>query len=268
MSGFTLCYRKIWEHPIFKGNALRVGVFQWMLHAAAFRPMKYNAGGCIVDLERGQLCASQAQICAETGITRQQLRSLLDALESNQAVTIKSANGATKGKSIITICNYDKYQGDNQDSNQADNQAATKRQPIKETTLNNSNKRDMRAEARDSAVEPEGFADFWEAYPHRGGVKRGRAVAVKKFSAAVKSGVTAERLIAAARRYQFDRQVVSGFAKDASTWLNQRGWEDEIEAVKPQAVSAIPQHGDTKVRPDGKTIRYVDAVTGWIVSHA
>lgn len=267
MSGFTLSYRKIWEHPIFKDNALRVGVFQWMLHAAAFKTMRFNAGGCVVELERGQLCASQAQICERTGATRQQVRSLLEALEANQAVTIKSANGATKGKSIITICNYDKYQGDSQPDNQADNQAATKQQPIKEITLNNSNKTDTRASAGALVTEPENFPEFWQAYPHRGGVKRGRALAVKKFAAAIKSGVSAEKLIAAARRYQFDRQVVNGFAKDATTWLNQRGWEDEIEAVKPQAVNAIPQHGDTRVRADGKLMRYMDAVTGWVVSH-
>ena len=76
---------------------------------------------------------------------------------------------------------------------------------------------------------PEGFDEFWQAYPHRGGVKRGRAVAEKKYRAAVRSGIKPDYLVSAAHRYGLDRQVRDGYAKDPATWLNQRGWDDEID---------------------------------------
>lgn len=132
IGGWTCSYRKIWEHPIFKGNALRVGVFQWMVHMAAIKPTRMNVGGEIVTLERGQLCASQAQICEATGISRKALRNLLDALEREHAVAQKRANARAKGRTIITICNYDKYQDVKDSGGQANGQERAKQGPIKE----------------------------------------------------------------------------------------------------------------------------------------
>ena len=78
-------------------------------------------------------------------------------------------------------------------------------------------------------IEPERFQDFWDQYPHRGGAKKGRKPAEVKYLAAIKSGATETQIIQGAIRYATDRQAVSGYAKDPATWLNQRGWEDEVE---------------------------------------
>lgn len=76
---------------------------------------------------------------------------------------------------------------------------------------------------------PDRFDDFWNQYPHRGGAKKGRKPSEQKFKAALKSGATPEQIIAGAIRYAEDSRVIAGYAKDPATWLNQRGWEDEIE---------------------------------------
>lgn len=75
----------------------------------------------------------------------------------------------------------------------------------------------------------EGFQDFWDQYPHRNGAKKGRQAAEKSWIRQVGSGVSREAIIGGALRYATDRQVVQGYAKDPATWLNQRGWEDDIE---------------------------------------
>ena len=77
--------------------------------------------------------------------------------------------------------------------------------------------------------EPERFQDFWDAFPHRGGAKKGRAESLKKYARIVSSGVSEQTLIAAAMRYHKDRRVLDGYGKGPVPWLNQRCWEDDIE---------------------------------------
>ena len=110
MSGWICSYRKIWDHPLFRGNAQRVGAWHWMMHRAAISETRFMADGQVFTLQRGQFCASQQQICDATGMTRKQVRVFLDALEAESAVVLKRANDRAKGRTIVTICNYDQYQ--------------------------------------------------------------------------------------------------------------------------------------------------------------
>ena len=132
MSGWICSYRKTWDNPIFKGNALRVGVWDWMLKKAAYKPTKFTCGPHVIILERGQLCVSQAQVTEATGMTRQQYRTFLKALEMDGSIQPEPNPKVTKGRTLITICNYDEYQ----DANQVANQAATKQQPTNKQVTN------------------------------------------------------------------------------------------------------------------------------------
>ena len=77
-------------------------------------------------------------------------------------------------------------------------------------------------------AKPDKFGKFWDAYPHRGGLKKGRAVAEKRFAAAVKRGTPPDTIIAGAKAAHEHPDVIRGFARDPSTWLNQEGWRDEF----------------------------------------
>lgn len=72
------------------------------------------------------------------------------------------------------------------------------------------------------------FDEFWNSYPHRGGVKKNRKGAEAKYQQAVRSGVHEQDIIDGVSRMRSDPVVQRGFARDPATWLNQRGWEDEI----------------------------------------
>ena len=139
MSGWICSYRAIWDHPIFAGNASRVGVWDWMLKKAVWKDKRFKSGAYVIDLKRGQLCISQRQVEAETGMGRQAFRTFLVELEAEKAITLEKTQGITQGRSIITICKYDKYQSGEKGSNPANNQAATQEQPNKEqlNTLTN-----------------------------------------------------------------------------------------------------------------------------------
>ena len=92
-------------------------------------------------------------------------------------------------------------------------------------------KRDTEVSLALSAREsvPDLFSEFWDQYPHRNGAKKGKAAARKKWDAAIKARASPQQIIAGALRYANDRQVVQGYAKDPATWLNQKGWEDDVE---------------------------------------
>lgn len=84
------------------------------------------------------------------------------------------------------------------------------------------------------------FEEFWETYPHRDGRTRNRATAEKKYKAAVKRGVSEQTILDGVARAKKDRRVLNGFARDPTTWLNQRGWEDE-EISRPEASRATAE---------------------------
>jgi uncharacterized protein YdaU (DUF1376 family) len=93
-----------------------------------------------------------------------------------------------------------------------------------------------RGEAKASLVRVGGFAEFWDAYPHRG-ARRNRKGAEAKYAAAVRRGVPEQTIIEAARRAHDDRRVRDGYARDPTTWLSQEGWADEVDTT----VTPFPQ---------------------------
>lgn len=98
-------------------------------------------------------------------------------------------------------------------------------------------------------AEPDPFEDFWQAYPHRGGAKKGKAAARKAWTRATTAKVDRTEpaeIIAAARAYHADRQVRSGYAKDPATWINQACWLDEIETEEK------PNHATKRNSTDGQ----------------
>lgn len=81
---------------------------------------------------------------------------------------------------------------------------------------------------------PSRFDEFWQQYPHRNGAKKGKAKAQQSWARSIKAGASPDQIIAGAMRYAGDRQVIDGYAKDPTTWLNAKGWEDEIERSNNQ----------------------------------
>ena len=77
----------------------------------------------------------------------------------------------------------------------------------------------------------ERFEDFWDQYPHRNGAKKGKATAKASYDRQIAAGASEQEIISGAMRYAEDRQVIEGYAKHPATWLNQKGWEDDIEPV-------------------------------------
>lgn len=133
MSGWFAVSRDILEHPIFKDRPDRLYAWIWILSSAAYKDTQQDVGGAIIDVPRGSLCASQSMMQIGTGMSRQALRTFIKLLENSNVVSPMPATKATKSRTILRVCNYDKYQASQPSQKPSRNQAATKQQPTKET---------------------------------------------------------------------------------------------------------------------------------------
>ena len=96
------------------------------------------------------------------------------------------------------------------------------------------------------------FPDFWASYPHRNGQKKNRNGAEAAFLKALKSA-TAEQIAAGVEMMRNAPDVLRGFARDPTTWLNQHGWQDEHQ---PTLTAINGGHyettGTTRPIPEGR----------------
>jgi hypothetical protein len=132
MSGWFAVKHGIGKHPIFKGKPERLGAWVAMLDEAAYDDTEQDVAGVCIQVKRGELCASQAMLEDITGLSRQKLRTFLAALEREGTIRTRPATESTKSRTIVTFCNYDKYQT----PQPSGNQTATKDQPTKEQINN------------------------------------------------------------------------------------------------------------------------------------
>ena len=130
MEGWISLHRKFltWE---WFDKAEMVQLFIWLLLNANYADKKWQ--GKVV--KRGQILTTTPKIMETLHLTERQVRTCITRLKSTGEVTVKTTNRFT----IITICNYDRYQSENfvsdgQNDGQRDTQATDKRR------TNNNNK--------------------------------------------------------------------------------------------------------------------------------
>jgi hypothetical protein len=88
-----------------------------------------------------------------------------------------------------------------------------------------------KASKRCPAKTSPAFDEFWSLYPSRNGQKTKKAKAWEVFWKLTSngSGVSPELLI---ERIRILAPTYGDFPRDAVTWLNQRGWEDEVGPIR------------------------------------
>ncbi|MTE20330.1 hypothetical protein F0L17_14680 [Streptomyces sp. TRM43335] len=91
---------------------------------------------------------------------------------------------------------------------------------------------------KDSAPdEPDGFDDFWQAYPR----KVGKPAARKAYAAVVRQGAAPQALLEAVRAHAAAwerRRVEKRYIPHPTTWLNQGRYEDELDDTAPSGGGA------------------------------
>lgn len=105
MTGFVALHRDAFQHPLLR-DAERFRAWFWLVANAAWKPTKHNARGHIIEVERGQICAGREYLAKEWGWSPSAVERFLARLETEQMIERSSG----QMKTVITICNYGKYQ--------------------------------------------------------------------------------------------------------------------------------------------------------------
>ncbi|WP_343545478.1 hypothetical protein [Sphingomonas paucimobilis] len=105
-------------------------VWAWMTDTARFKAHSFQTRFGIVQLERGQLLASQRTIAEDFGLGRQQVRRLIDSMVKAGMIAENSTHPASRAGTIITIVNYERYQADSEVDQARPTQRKPKQQPI------------------------------------------------------------------------------------------------------------------------------------------
>ena len=104
-NGYVYSYRRSWSNPIFK-NLKEAAVWNFLYQNAFWEDGERYYNNTKFNLKRGQIVLSISFLCKGFDMTDKEIRLLLDKLKRASMVAIKGANKGT----IVTICNYDKYQ--------------------------------------------------------------------------------------------------------------------------------------------------------------
>lgn len=112
MEGWISLHRKFLSWEWFDKPEM-VQLFIWLLLNANYTDKKWQ--GQVI--KRGQILTTTPKIMEALRLSEQQTRTCIGRLKSTGEITCKSTNKYT----IITICNYDRYQNDNLESNGQNN---------------------------------------------------------------------------------------------------------------------------------------------------
>lgn len=117
--GFYRMQRGWQEGALFSGEPFsKRDAWVWMIEEAAYVPREILVGGRLFPLQRGQLCHSLRFMARAWKWDEAKVRRFL-----NRAKMLKQIDAASDaGQTVITICNYDKYQSPQQ-ANDAANDA-------------------------------------------------------------------------------------------------------------------------------------------------
>lgn len=107
MSGYVRIHRSLIGHPAFRNDAEAMA-FAWLVARAAWRStrVRYKEKG--ICLERGQLAISVREFAFAMDRDKAWIERLVKRLRNEGMLQTVTETGVT----VITICNYNEYQGD------------------------------------------------------------------------------------------------------------------------------------------------------------
>lgn len=98
---FAIFFRKIFDWEWYT-DSKTFHLFFHCVMRANHKPSSYQG----IPLKRGQFVTGRKKLSVETGLSEQEVRTILKRLKSTNELTIQS----TRRNSIITVNNYDEYQ--------------------------------------------------------------------------------------------------------------------------------------------------------------
>lgn len=192
--GYVLIYRQLLQNPIFRTDAEALA-FAWLVMKAAWKDNRVRYKDRMIDLQRGQVAISSRDLAVRLERNKDWANRFFKRLSECDMVQVTSATGVN----VVTICNYDSFQGicdkgataPRQDRDTSDPQNNTDNKTNKENKLNTTTARGTRLPSdwvlpdewrefaktelnwtdRDVSAEANEFRDYWIAQPASKAVK-------------------------------------------------------------------------------------------------
>ena len=122
--GWVKLHRKSIDSSVFNNETLWK-VFTYCMMKAQFKEAIGVVGYQEIPLLPGQFIFGRKVASKQCHMSEQKIRTSMEVLSKREILTIKTTNKF----SIVTICNWELYQGDDNENNQVTNQQLTNNQP-------------------------------------------------------------------------------------------------------------------------------------------
>jgi hypothetical protein len=256
-AGYIAIPRRIFEDPLLQDDAYFRAFLRLVSEAAwKIRRVKITNGrrSEIIELERGQLSHSRSYMANSWGWSEKRVRTFLRRLEKGGMIDVQAGRLQT----VITICNYDIYQGAPDDAGRRTGKQIGRQRADKgpeEEYIKEENNRDSAFKtAKNPKGWPEdGFERWYARYPR----KKDRGAAEKAYAKARARGLIGfDELLAATARYaEWTNDKDPQFIKYPATWLNADSYLNEPDRPKrstPEATIAEPSLGPQSAMQIGR----------------
>jgi hypothetical protein len=171
VSGFIAMDRGALDHPLLK-DADRFRAWFWLIANAAWKPTRTRIKGTMVEIDRGDLTFSVRFLADNWGWSKSRVDRFLSDLRDEGMIETRSKIGTTaghvagQGQSIITICNYDKYQSSNDaDRDNGDAENGTTAGQRRDNSGTNKNKGTREQDNTNTSGRAHVLRDDWHPVP-------------------------------------------------------------------------------------------------------
>lgn len=135
--GFILLHRSMEDHWLWKTEKFSKGqAFVDLILMANYTTGKINIKGELITVHRGQLARSMVTLAKRWNWSKDKVKRFLVLLEREGVIRYQTSNLTT----VITLCNYEHYQGRIFPNNTAHDAAKKQQTNIKQDTNNKDNK--------------------------------------------------------------------------------------------------------------------------------
>lgn len=221
MSGWIKIYRKLLKWEWYNDKNCRL-LFIHCLLMANHEDAKWRG----VDIKKGSFISSLGNLSQSSGLTIRELRTALTKLKSTNELTSQGHAEYT----VFTVVNYNSYQSSD---TPIDKPKTSKRQASDKQATTDKEELRIKEERERIESKVDFFEIFWNKYPN----KTGKKPAQEKFNKLTELEIQSilKTIDAFAAYKPFDTYS----HPHATTYLNQRRWEDEIPKDNPN--TNLPQ---------------------------
>ena len=114
-SGYFICYRNVWKHPVFK-NLMQSAIWLYMISSASHKDKNLSFINNKIFVKRGELIFPLRKNAKNFNITYSEMRSLVLRLKRRNMILTRLAHLQPNSDhlrqtvTIISVVNYDKFQ--------------------------------------------------------------------------------------------------------------------------------------------------------------